>query len=201
MRAWLKPTGETAPSHGAPAWVLEGQWKSAEGKPLLVGVALRLLNLGGSVCCAVQGRAIAPGEGKPRDEDVRVVVHLLSPAEPSVWQAIESWVQAGCISVQTGRQRMHGTSMSETDLEVLDARYAEGEELESDMLAGAIEQLIAEGRLEAEVAMQLGIRVPLYCAIVETPMMLKSLQPPDMEEWRLHTEHYWNKGLNEDIWS
>jgi hypothetical protein len=84
---------------------------------------------------------------------------------------------------------------------VLEARHSEGEELESDMLAGAIKRLREAGQLEAELAKQLDIEVPLYCAVVETPMMLKSLQPADEGAWRLHKEHEWNRWLNEGIWS
>ena len=87
---------------------------------------------------------------------------------------------------------------------MLDLRIFEGAELDSDTLASAIERLLNQGPLEAELARQLGIKAPVYCAIVETPMMLKSLQPPSpetMEEWRLHKERELIRGLNEDIWS
>lgn len=201
MRAWLKPTGAAVPSHANPAWVVEDQWKSEDEKPLPVGLALRLLKLDGVQCCAIQGRAITPGEGSPRDEEERAVVYLLSPAEPGVWQAIDSWVQVGSISVMTGPRRMHGTSVSKDDMAVLEARFAEGEELESDMLAGAIRKLVEAGQLEAEVARQLDIKVPLYCAVVETPMLLKSLQPVDEEAWRQHKERERQKWVNEGIWS
>lgn len=201
LRAWLRPTGATAPSHASAAWVVEDQWKSEDEKPLLVGVALRLLRLDGVECCAIKGRAITPGERNARDEDERAVVYLLSLAEPGVWQAIDSWIQVGSIPVKTGPRSMHATTVSKNDLAVLDARDVEGEELESDMLAGAIQKLIEAEQLEAEVAKQLDIKVPLYCAVVETPMMLKSLQPVDEEEWRLHKEREGTRWVNEGIWS
>jgi hypothetical protein len=143
-------------------------------------MALRVVDLGGLDCCVMQASATTPGEGDPSDDDYRAFVYLLNPAETCLWKAIDSWLEVGS---------------------VLEARHAEGEELHGDMLAGAIERLLEAGQLEAELAKQLDIKVPLYCGIVETPMMLKSLESIDKEEWRLHVEHYWNKGLNEDIWS
>ena len=200
MRARLVETGSRVPSPGSPPWVLQHEWTAMEEEPMLVGVALKLFDLDGVACCAALGRAIAPSCEDPRQEDERAFVYLLSPADPLVWQAIDSWMQVQFISVRTPKY-MHATSLSKSDLEVLEARYAEGEELESDLLGGAIQKLIDEGRLEAEVAKQLGITVPLYCAVVETPMLCISLQPVELALWREHVEHHWNRGNSEDVWS
>lgn len=201
MRAWLKATGTTSPSSSTPAWIVEVRWKVAGEQPLFVRVSLQPLELDGVTCCALVGRAISPGEGSPRGEVERAVVYLLSLAEPSVWLAIDSWMHVGHVSARTGQCCMQGPSVSESAQAVLKARDVEGEEFESDMLAGGIVKLLEAGQLEAEVAKQLDIQVPLTCTVVETPMMLKSLQPVDPEMWREHVEHYWSKGLNEDVWS
>jgi hypothetical protein len=198
MRARLAPTGVSVPSVSCAAWELQHQWVSTEEEPLLCGTALRLVKLESVVCLTVKSRAIAPRKMR-RGKDERAFVYLLNPADPVVWTTVDSWLRAGCMSVRTSPRRRHGTSVSTPDLAVTEARDLEGEELHSDMLAGAIEQLLERGELEAELAKHLDIKVPLYCAIVETPLMLKSLQHVDMEEWRLHKEHEMNRWLNEDI--
>jgi hypothetical protein len=137
MRAWLKPTG-VATRFASPGWLVEDQWKGAGEKPILVGVTLKLLKLDGVVCCVVQGRAIALGDGDPTDEDERAIVYLLNPADGDVWQAIDSWMKAGYIVARVDLRSTHGTSVSDTDLAVLEARAVEGEELESDMLAASL---------------------------------------------------------------
>ena len=200
MRASLRATGASTPSRFCPAWELHYHWVGQEREPLLISLALRLLYLGGSTCCAVQGRAITRGVGNPQDEDERTFVYLLNQADPTVWLAIDGWVQARCLTAQSPKYG-HGTSMSSSDLLALAARDCEGEELESDMLGGSILQLLRDGRLEVEVARQLDVKTPLYCAVVETPMLLASLQPVDQEEKRLRKEHEWNTWVNEGIWS
>ncbi|HYD15059.1 MAG TPA: hypothetical protein VEA77_01530 [Hyphomicrobium sp.] len=188
MKAWLKPTGVAAPSPRERAWVLEQEWTSSDEEPHLVEVALRLLNLNGSMCCAIKGRAIA-ADREGRHDDERAIVYLLNPADPSVWESIDSWMRTGYMTVCLGPGKSHSTSVGARDVEALKARGVEGEELESDMLAASILKLLKEGRLESEVAQQLGIKVPVCCVIVETPMMYKSLLPVDEEKWRLHKEH------------
>lgn len=200
MRARLAPTGVSVPGISCAAWELQHQWVSTEEEPLLNGTALRLVKLGGVVCLAVKSDAIAPRKMR-RGKDERAIVYLLNPADPVVWTTVDSWLRARCISVRSSPRCRHGTSVSPPDLAVTEARDLEGEELESDMLAGAIQRLVGAGQLEAEVAKQLDIKVPLYCAVVETPMMLKSLQPVDSEEWRLHKEREWTTWVNEGIWS
>jgi hypothetical protein len=204
MRASLKATGEATPSWSTPAWRLVSEWNSPEVQPLLVGTRLRVVALDGCECCVVHGEAITPCEGNPIDEDYRAFVYLLNPADRCVWEAIDSWVKVGCIASYVNPRTFSGESVVPQDLEVLELRGLEGAELDSDTLAGAIEKLLEAGQLEAELARQLDIKVPLYCTVVETPMMLKSLQPPSMEtmeEWRAHKERELNRGLNEDIWS
>ena len=202
MRATLETTGGTNPSWYGPQWRLVSKWISMEEQPLLAGTRLRSIKLDEFDCCVLEGRAIAPGEGNPLDDDCRALVYLLNPADACVWKAIDSWVQHGSIaSLANPGSGGSYSSVCARDLEVLELRSLEGEELESDLLAGAIQKLLKGGRLEAELAKQLGLDVPLYCTVVETPMLLKSLQTIDPEEWRQYMEHYWSKGLNEDIWS
>lgn len=198
LRARIEPTGVSVPSASCPAWELEHQWVSLEEEPLLVGIALRLVDLGGSACFAVTGRAVTQRKMR-RGKDERALVYLLNAADPVVWTMVDSWVRVGCMSVRINSKCRLGTSVSTPDLAVLEARYAEGEELESDLLAGAIMELMRKGQLEGEMGRKLGIKVPLYCAIAETPMMLKSLQPVDEEAWRLHKEHELSRWLNEGI--
>jgi hypothetical protein len=167
-------------------------------------MGLRVVNLAGDDCCVVLAEAITLGEGTPSDEDYRALVFLLNPADKCVWAAIDNWVKVGIIAAHESSRGTNGTSVTPRDLEVLELRDLEGAELDSDTLASAIEKLLEQGQLEAELAKQLGIKMPLYCAIVETPMMLRSFQPPSveiLEEWRLHKEHEWNRWLNKGIWS
>jgi hypothetical protein len=169
MRASLESTGEAAPSRSSPSWVLVSKWIAAEEQPLLMSMSLRRVSLGGSECCAVQARAIAPGEGNPTKADERVFVYLLNPADANVWEAINSWVKVGSIAARVNpRSGGSGTTVMPRDLEVLELRALEGAELDSDMLAGELLTLLEQGQLEAEVARQFDIKVPVYCAVVET---------------------------------
>jgi hypothetical protein len=201
MRARLKATGAIAPSGATPAWIVEQQWQSTVEQPLLVGIALRLFELRGIRCCAIQGSAVTPGKGASSYDDERAFVYLLNPADPIVWRAIDSWLEEGRVIVHTGSGCQRAASLCNADLAVLAVREIEGEELESDMLAGVIKELFYEGLLETEVATQLGIKVPAYCTVVETPMMCKSLEPADEEAWRIFMEIRTQKWLNESIWS
>jgi hypothetical protein len=198
LRAWLKPTAASAPVAEAPAWLLQHEWLSAATEPLLVDMGLRVLDLGGVSCLAVVASAIAPRVVTWGDGEC-AVVFLLAPADPVVWSALDSWLQLGCVWAISGPGYMSGASVSPRDFEVLSKRYAQGEALESDLLAGAILTLMVERQLEVEVARQLGVRVPLLCAIVETPMICRSLQSVDEEEWRLHQDHLANRWDSEGI--
>lgn len=201
LRATLNAKGQLAPSFFFPEWELEYTWVAAEKRVLLSSASLRCVRLGDVDCCVVLAEAITPGEGTPSDEDYRALAFLLSPAEKCVWEAICSWVTFGSIATHEALRGSGRTFMTLRDLEVLKLRGLEGEELDSDLLADSVEKLLKAGQLEAELARQLDIKVPLHCGIVETPMLLKSLQPMDPELWKEHLEHYWNKGLNEEIWS
>ena len=201
LRASLKATGTAEPSRCRPAWMLISRWVGKDDEPLIVRFGLRIVTLGGSDCCVVYARAITPGKGNPKDEDHRAFAYLLHPADTCVWEATDRWLQIRAITAQTGPRCDQDCSVMPRDFEVVEARYAEGEELDSDMLAGAIQKLIAAGQLEAEVAKQLDIKVLLYCAVVETPMILNSLQSVDEQSWRLHKEHEMNTWLHQGIWS
>jgi len=199
LRATLNATGQPAPSFALPEWELEYRWVVAEKRVLQTNASLRCVRLGNADCCVVLAEAITPGEGNPRDEDYRALVYVLNPADRCVWTAIDSWVTFGSIATHEALRCSGGGCVTLRDLQVLKLRDLEGEELESDVLAGEIQELLKVGKLESELARQLGIKVPLYCAIVETPMMLKSMQPVNPEEWRLHKEHEMNRWLNEGI--
>lgn len=202
MRAWLHKTEASASSVAKSQWLVEHRWKSVKDTPLLVDATLRLLKLRGITCCAIKaGARSEEGEGDPSGADERAVVYLLNPADACVWQAIESWIQAGHISVLEGPTTTLVTPVNAGDLQVLLARAAEGEELESDMLAGSILELVEQGRLEEEVARLLDVKGCLYCAVVETPMMCKSMQPVDEKLLRQHKEHEANRALLEGVWS
>lgn len=201
LRAMLNATSQPVPSFAFPGWELEYNWVATEKRALLSNASLRCVRLGSVDCCVVLAEAITPGEGTPRDEDYRALAFVLSPAEGCVWEAISSWVTFGSIATHESSRASGRTMVTLRDLEILQLRDLEGEELDSDLLADAIEKLLEAGHLEAELARQLDIKVPLHCAIVETPMLLKSLQPMDPELWKEHLEHYWDKGLNEEIWS
>lgn len=200
MRARLVQTGVTAPSRGLPAWQLHHLWTSQEEEPILSMLELRTASIGGVSCVAAVGHAITERELE-EGEDERGFVYLLSPADPVVWAAIDSWVQTRWVAALQINVGSVGAGLVHPELELLSARQYESLELESDMLGGAIMELLRTDRLASEVAEQLQIKVPLLCAVVETPMMVKSMEPVDDEEvWRLK-EHEWNKWVNEGIWS
>lgn len=184
-----------------PAWRLKEAWQPAGLHRNVLPKALRLVGIGGSDCFALEGRVVKWKEGRQGTLTERPFVYLMSPAEPSAWSAIDSWFEANHIAVEHASGQLSLLRLSALDRSVLEARYAEGEELESDMLAGHIVELLDSGRLEADLAKQLGLHGPMDCAIVETPMLLKSLQPYDPREWALHEESELERGLNEGIWS
>lgn len=184
-----------------PAWRLKEECKRVDLCRHVFPIALRLVRIGGSTCCALEGRVEYWKEERQWALTKRPFVYLLSPAEPSAWRAIDSWFEAKGFAMEHASGQLSLFRLSARDRSVLEARYAEGEELESDMLAGNITELLESGRLETVLAKQLGLLGPMDCAIVETPMLLKSLQPYDPQEWKLHTERELERGLNEGIWS
>lgn len=200
IRARLVPTGCGAPARGFPTWRLQHLWTSQEEEPILCMLELRTVSIGGVSCVVAVGSAITVRELE-EGEDERAFVYLLNPADPVVWLAIDSWVQARWIAALQINVGSIGAGLSQPEHEVLSARQYEGLELESDMLGGAILDLVRTQRLALEVAEQLQIKVPLFCAVVETPMMVKSMEPVDEEVVRLLKEHEWNKWVNEGIWS
>lgn len=147
---------------------------------MVTGLSLHLLELGGSVCCALKASTVLRGKGDASQEEP-AFAYLLSPADASVWLAIESWARSKVMVVEATAGYTHGTPIKEADMALAMARYSEGEEHESDMLARAIVRLMRQGQLEVEVGRQLEVEAPMYVSVVETPMMLKSLQCIDVE--------------------
>ena len=197
LRATVNATGQPAPSFAFPEWELEYTWVAAEKRVLLTNYGLRRVRLETVDCCVVLAEAITPGEGNPNDEDYRAIAYVLNPADRCVWEAICSWAAFGSIATHESSRGYGRAFVTLRDLDVLKLRDLEGEELESDMLAGAIEKLLNAGQLEAELARQLDIKVPLHCAIVETPMMLKSLQPVQLKQGELISEDELRQWANE----
>jgi hypothetical protein len=202
MRASLRPPDTDVPPsmEASPVWSLEHCWVDAQEEPVLIEMTLRQLQLGFSICCALQGKAILSGLDCNQNTHEWTMVYLLNPSDPAVWRAVESWARAQYICVETPTYTL-SAPVSGAEVKALDAHGLEGREMESDMLASTILQLIKDGRLEAEVARQLNIKTPLFCAVVETRMLLQSLQPVNEEEWKMHKEHERNRWVNEGIWS
>lgn len=199
VRAWLRRVDGLDPKEPA-RWVLETEWAALVEGPTPTGMTLRLISMCGVRCCALielrEARCTIGG----REAAERAVVYLLSPAEPTVWNAIANWVDMGCVSKRSATADEHCVSLT-ADCEVFDLRYAEGEELESDMLAGVLRELFVSGTLDAEVSPQLGFVTPAYCAVVGTPMLCQSLRPVEPEalaEHELHQEFVWR---SQGIWS
>lgn len=189
MRAWLGRTDFPGAGVGEPAWRLEDCWVTTEKRPSLSTVKLRAFELAdGLPCFAIIGSAESPewnwaDNEELTDEYLRTFVYLLSPAEPTVWQAIDSWQQdkSGFMQVLSDGG-IHGSPLHHKSAYYDDARQCAGNELDSDLLAGKLLELIAAGQLEEVLKGKLGITRPMYLAIVETPMLCKSLAPLPAEE-------------------
>jgi len=81
-----------------------------------------------------------------------------------------------------------------------ECRNHEADEIISDFVTSALIELWHQGRLEEVVKSGLGINRPLFCAIVETPMLCASLRPPlTQEEVDAHEAHQANKFALEGI--
>lgn len=187
MRAWLSQDEGLEPDVTGPIWILEDCWGASESQPLLTGAKIREFHLGDIACLAVIGHAVtlyssSGNEDEVSDDDERTFIYLLNPADPCVWDAIASWEAAPFrqMRIRSGRGSLATTLQA--DLELLDARSAKDNELDSDLLAGELLKLMKESRLEEVLRNQLGIKRPMYLAIVETPMLCKSLTPLSAEE-------------------
>ncbi len=193
MQVCLQNRHAGASTFANPRFAVKSVWLSTRDEPSLCELSLRPLDFGnGSRCIALIGRAIAADSDDAADEDTVSLVYLLNAAEPCVWEAVDSWVEAGFLWVIASDHLQVATSISPPDLEVLNVRDVEGEELESDLLGGELLQLMKDGRMEDELKSRLGIVHPVVYTIVETPMTCKSLEPVDPEEWRVHLEHQAN---------
>jgi hypothetical protein len=189
IRAWLKePRSQAEPPSSS--YAVESRWLLAQTQPQLCGLKLRALHLGGSFrCLALVVDALAPvWKEETFDEERRYVVYLLNPADTSVWAAVDSWAQAKLLKAHT-EDTCLGTGIRQLDADVLELRDLEGQELESELLAGQLLELMKARMLEKVVREQLGLNRKTYVSVVETPMMCKSLEPVDAELWRMHLEH------------
>lgn len=188
MRAWLSQDEGLEPDVTGPIWTLEDCWGSPESQPLLTGAKIREFHLGDIACLAVIGHAVtlyssSGNDDEVSDDDERAFIYLLNPADPCVWDVIDSWEAAPFrhMRIRSGGGSL-ATPLPKADLELLDARSAKDNELDNDLLAGELLKLMKEGRLEEVLRDQLGIKRPMYLAIVETPMLCKSLTPLSAEE-------------------
>lgn len=184
MRAWLSRTDFLIADTGKRGWRLEDCWVAPEKRPMLTTYRLRELELlDGSPCLAIVADAIGPewnwqDDEELTDEHYRTLVYLLNPADPTVWEAIHSWEEGPFRFISILCEG--GVSMSPLPQNrdaYYDARSAELDELECDLLAGKLLKLIAAGQLEKELKSKLGITRPMYVAIVETPMLCKAMRP------------------------
>ncbi len=198
MRAWLQPCPATGAAQSVPGWQLECDWSSDEEKPALRDLELCSAELSeGLLCLALTGRGTRQRVGDKAGIHELTVVWLLNPADTNVWQAIESWLKGapvwGLNAIDVG-----STFTASSDLAALEAREREGEELESDLLAGTLIELMKQGQLEAKLACELGISGAISIAIVESPMLCKSFEPVDPELWAAHVAHEENNILRDD---
>lgn len=189
LRAWLARTNFPGGGVGELAWRLEDCWVSPEKRPSLTTAKLRAFELtDGCPCLAIVANATAPewnwaDDEELTDEYLRTLVYLLSPAEPTVWQAIDSWQRdrSGFMQVLS-EGGLHGSQLHHKSEYYDGARASEGSELDSDLLAGELLKLMKDGRLEQVLIAKLGITRPMHVAIVETPKLCKSMTPLSQEE-------------------
>jgi hypothetical protein len=197
MRAWLELRHTSAFTVFNPTWALQYRWEAEGEEPILCGLELRKLEFAGALAClALIGRALMPSCDRGADDEERFLVFLLNPADPTVWEAVDSWLQARCLGATNGTG-MSGSSVTSAALAALDIRSIEGEELESDLLAGELLEQIKNGQLGIRSGLELN--GPIYFTIVETPFMCKSLQPADPGQLTMDFEHKANKLLLEGI--
>lgn len=199
MRAWLERR-HTGPSNVFnPTWALQYRWEAEGKQPILCGLELHKLEFAEALAClALVGRAVMPrcDDADDEEHEERFPVFFLNPADPTVWEAVDSWLQAGYFSATDGNG-MSGSSVTSADLAALDARSIEGEELESDLLAGELLKQIKSGQLHFTSGREM--KHPLYFTIVETPFISTSLQPIDPDEFEMQRHYRANKLLLEGI--
>lgn len=205
LRAWLAQTDFLKPKSGELAWRLEDCWVAPEKRPSLSTVKLRAFDLeDGLPCLAIIGRAQAPewnwADEELTDEHLRTLVYLLSPADTTVWDAIDSWQPDKSGSMQVLSEGViHGSPLHHNSEYYDETRASEGSELDSDLLGGKLLKLVAAGELEEVLRDKLGIKTPMHVAIVETPMLFKSMTPVDPELWRMHVEHRANQLQHDEL--
>jgi hypothetical protein len=192
LRSWFEQRHASPSKKYNPRWGLAYKWSGPEEQcPIPSNMRLRAVTLDGFQCCALVTEAFAMTDSDVLDEDLRTFVFLLNPADGQTWEAISSWFEAGLI-VLTGDGGANGGGTHAEDRAICDLERQRGEELESDLLAGALLKLLSAKRLEQTLASQLETAYPLYVSIAETPMMCKSIQPVDPKLWRQHLEHKTN---------
>lgn len=199
LRAWLSSDEGGSGGYG---WTLHDRWTGRGEQPILCGTRLRLLDLGhGLKCPVLVGHAVAAdGDLEVRDEDERALVYLLNPADPVVREAVECWLQRKTIRTSSGGHVLHSGTVREEVAVLEECRHHEGDEIISDFVTCTLVELWQKGRLESVVKSRLGINRPLFCAIVETPMLCASLRPPlTQEEVDAHEAHQANKFALEGI--
>jgi hypothetical protein len=200
MQACLESRHAGPSTFSNPGFAVNSAWQATGDEPILCELSLRALNFGNVArCIALVGRAITPDYDDAPDDDRLTLVYLLNPADPCVWEAVDSWVAAGLLWVRVSDRLQLATTTGALDHQILDSRAAEGEEFESDILGGELLQLMKDGQMEEALRSRLGVDDPIFFTIVETPMILKSLVPVDPELWRMHLEHQANKLRHEGI--
>lgn len=181
LRARLKRTGITSSSPSVPAWVVVDEWLSDDSRPALADLSLHLIKVNGSDCCAVIALGAASLQTGP-SEDERALVYLLSPADEAVWEAIDSWLEKGFITVEFRPRQLAAHAIEEVPAAILAMRCTLGEERQSDSLAAALADLIGKGALDDAVSKQLQLPLPIYCAVIETEMLYSSFMRLDDTE-------------------
>ena len=172
MRAWLS---EDTP------YIVENEWLTVEECPLPCDALLQLIKLpDGAKCFAVNARGLIfkdIGEDIDDDFDECRLVSLLSPADPVALLAIKTWESTWGVRVRMeGRGGGAGTIMSRTEFAILAKEWRFDTSFACDRVAAAIAGLSRQGRLAQAVAEALGTKQPVWCAVVETPMMLESMR-------------------------
>jgi hypothetical protein len=196
LRAWLERRHIGAPTASNPTWALEHRWEAGGEQPIICELNLHKVQFSDVfTCLALVGRLVMPYCYSADDEE-RTLVFLLNPADPTVWEAVDSWFQARYFSASDGVGIL-SSPVGSADGAALDARSIEGEELESDLLAAELLEQIKSGGLIFKSGRAL--RHPLYFAIVETPLIIKSLQPFDTIEWEMQSNHKANMLMLEGI--
>jgi hypothetical protein len=138
---------------------------------------LQLIKLpDGARCFAVNARGLIFKDIGDDFDECRLV-SLLSPADPVALQAIKNWESARGVFVRMGaRGGGASTLMSTTQFTTLAKEWRFDTSFACDRVAAAIAGLSRQGCLAQAVAEALGTKQPVWCAVVETPMMLESMR-------------------------